>query len=99
MIAWATFPVQFPSCVQLLWMSSIYLEAVAILPQLTLLMRTENIDNLTGNYVFLLGAYRALYILNWIYRYFTETHYQHWLGAIPRVLIHNSPISCQSCSG
>lgn len=67
----------------MLWMSSIYLESVAILPQLTLLMRTENIDNLTGNYVFLLGAYRSLYILNWIYRYFTETHYQHWLGAIP----------------
>lgn len=71
------------SHVQMLWMSSIYLESVAILPQLTLLMRTENIDNLTGNYVFLLGAYRSLYILNWIYRYFTETHYQHWLGAIP----------------
>lgn len=43
-------------------------------------MRTENIDNLTGNYVFLLGAYRTLYIFNWIYRYYTEEHYQHWLG-------------------
>ena len=42
-------------CVQLLWTFSIYLEAVAILPQLVLLQRTQNIDNLTGNYVFLLG--------------------------------------------
>lgn len=68
------------------WMSSIYLEAVAILPQLTLLMRTENIDNLTGNYVFLLGAYRGLYIFNWIYRFYTEPNYQHWLVWLAGVL-------------
>lgn len=40
---------------QILWTFSIYLEAVAILPQLILLQRTNNIDNLTGNYIFLLG--------------------------------------------
>jgi ER lumen protein retaining receptor len=40
---------------QILWTFSIYLEAVAILPQLVLLQRTQNIDNLTGNYVALLG--------------------------------------------
>eukprot|EP00877_Chromochloris_zofingiensis_P000089 jgi/Chrzof1/10080/Cz04g26110.t1 len=64
---------------EVLWTFSIYLEAVAILPQLVLLQRTQNIDNLTGNYVFLLGSYRALYILNWIYRYFTEPNYRQWL--------------------
>ncbi|XP_044477958.1 ER lumen protein-retaining receptor-like [Mangifera indica] len=58
--------------IEILWSFSIYLEAVAILPQLVLLQRSSNIDNLTGNYVFLLGAYRALYILNWVYRYFME---------------------------
>lgn len=41
---------------QVLWTFSIYLEAVAILPQLILLQRTQNIDNLTGNYVALLGC-------------------------------------------
>lgn len=40
---------------QVMWTFSIYLEAVAILPQLVLLQRTRNIDNLTGQYVFLLG--------------------------------------------
>ena len=65
---------------QILWAASIFLEAVAILPQLVLLQRTKNVDNLTGNYVFLLGMYRATYILNWIYRYFTEENYVHWLG-------------------
>lgn len=39
----------------MLWTFSIYLEAVAILPQLVLMQRTQNIDNLTANYVFLLG--------------------------------------------
>lgn len=38
-----------------MWTFSLYLEAVAILPQLVLLQRTRNIDNLTGQYVFLLG--------------------------------------------
>ena len=30
-----------------------------------------------GHYVFLLGAYRALYIINWIYRSYHELHYKH----------------------
>eukprot|EP00894_Picocystis_sp_ML_P002549 jgi/Pico_ML_1/53066/g3681.t1 len=64
---------------EVLWTFSIYLESVAILPQMVLLQRTRNVDNLTGNYVFLLGAYRALYILNWIYRYYTEPGYRQWL--------------------
>ncbi|KAL6194037.1 PREDICTED: ER lumen protein retaining receptor-like [Fragaria vesca subsp. vesca] len=64
---------------EVMWAFSIYLEAVAILPQLVLLQRTRNIDNLTGQYVVLLGAYRALYILNWIYRYFTEEGFVHWI--------------------
>jgi len=67
---------------EIIWTFSIYLEAVAILPQLVLLQRTQNIDNLTGNYVFLLGSYRGMYILNWIYRYFTETHYKQWIAWI-----------------
>lgn len=41
---------------QVLWTFSIYLEAVAILPQLVLMQRTQNIDNLTANYVALLGC-------------------------------------------
>ncbi|CAN6553246.1 unnamed protein product [Malus baccata var. baccata] len=55
-----------------LWAFSIYSAAVSIIPQLVLLQRSGNVDNLTGQYVFLLWANRALYILNWIYRYFTE---------------------------
>lgn len=67
---------------EIFWAFSIYLEAVAILPQLVLLQRSGNVDNLTGQYVFFLGAYRSLYILNWIYRYFTEPHFNRWIAAI-----------------
>ena len=63
----------------MLWAFSLFLEAIAILPQLVLLQRTKNVDNLTGNYVFLLGMYRAFYILNWIYRYMTEPNYVQWI--------------------
>ena len=61
----------------LLWIFSIYLESIAILPQLIVLQRYREVENLTGNYVFFMGAYRALYILNWIYRSYHEPLYQH----------------------
>lgn len=64
---------------EVLWTFSLYLEAVAILPQLVLLQRSKNIDNLTGNYIFLLGTYRALYLINWVYRFFVENHKYHWI--------------------
>ena len=63
--------------IELLWTFSIYLEAVAILPQLITLQRYREVENLTGNYIFFMGAYRALYIVNWIYRAYTEPHYKH----------------------
>lgn len=77
---------------EVVWTFSIYLEAVAILPQLVLLQRTRNVDNLTGQYVFLLGAYRGLYIINWIYRYFAEptysTHWITWIAGIVQTLLY-----------
>ncbi|GAA5869748.1 hypothetical protein JCM5296_002588 [Sporobolomyces johnsonii] len=57
---------------EILWAFSIYLEAVAILPQLFMLNRTGEAENITTHYLFALGAYRALYVPNWVYRYFTE---------------------------
>ena len=66
--------------IELLWTFSIYLEAVAILPQLIVLQRYREVENLTGNYIFFMGAYRALYIVNWIYRANYEPHYKHhWI--------------------
>lgn len=63
--------------IELLWTFSIYLESISILPQLIVLQRYREVENLTGNYVFFMGAYRFLYILNWIYRANYERGYQH----------------------
>lgn len=61
--------------VQVLWTFSIYLESVAILPQLFLVSKTGEAESITSHYLFALGSYRALYLLNWVYRYFSEAHY------------------------
>lgn len=66
--------------IDILWTFSIYLEALAIVPQLFVLQRYREVENLTGHYVFFLGAYRFLYILNWVYRSYYEPFYRHnWL--------------------
>lgn len=57
---------------EILWTFSIWLESVAILPQLFMVQRTGEAETITTHYLFALGAYRALYIPNWIYRYFME---------------------------
>ncbi|KAL9111556.1 MAG: hypothetical protein Q9227_004044 [Pyrenula ochraceoflavens] len=57
---------------EILWTFSIWLEAVAILPQLFMLQRTGEAETITTHYLFALGIYRALYIPNWIYRYLVE---------------------------
>ncbi|CAI9295063.1 unnamed protein product [Lactuca saligna] len=72
--------------VQICWAFSIYLEAVAILPQLVLLQRSGNADNLIGQYVFFLGAYRALNILNWICRYLTQPHFNGWISCFSSLI-------------
>lgn len=53
---------------EVFWSFSIFLEAVAILPQLFMLQRTGEAETITTHYLAALGAYRALYIPNWIYR-------------------------------
>jgi ER lumen protein retaining receptor len=84
------------SPLELLWTFSIYLEAVAILPQLFMVQRTGEAESITSHYLFALGSYRCafshaafvltrlltcraldrgLYIANWIYRYWTEGHF------------------------
>ncbi|KAL2832238.1 ER lumen protein retaining receptor-domain-containing protein [Aspergillus pseudoustus] len=75
----AVLAIVFPhdySISEILWTYSIWLESVAILPQLFMLQRTGEADTITTHYLFALGLYRALYIPNWIYRYFAEGHFQ-----------------------
>lgn len=63
---------KYSTVLEVLWSFSIYLEAVAILPQLMMLQRTGEAETITTHYLFALGMYRGLYIPNWIYRYFAD---------------------------
>eukprot|EP00403_Amphidinium_massartii_P014757 CAMPEP_0178415028 /NCGR_PEP_ID=MMETSP0689_2-20121128/23340_1 /TAXON_ID=160604 /ORGANISM="Amphidinium massartii, Strain CS-259" /LENGTH=119 /DNA_ID=CAMNT_0020036335 /DNA_START=257 /DNA_END=613 /DNA_ORIENTATION=- len=60
---------------EIMWTQSIWLESVAIIPQLQLLQRLRDVENLTSNFVGAMGAYRVLYIMNWVYRYLEDGHY------------------------
>jgi hypothetical protein len=65
-VSLTAFPHSTP--LEILWAFSIYLESVAILPQLFMLQRTGEAETITTHYLFALGAYRAFYIPNWIWR-------------------------------
>lgn len=51
-----------------LWIFSIILESVCVLPQLILLRQTTVPTVIDSFYLLTLGSYRAFYILNWIVR-------------------------------
>lgn len=76
---------------EVLWAFSVYLEAVAILPQLFMLSRTGEAETITTHYLFALGMYRALYLINWIYRYFTEGHVDVivWLAGTAQTVLYS----------
>lgn len=40
-----------------------------------MLSKTGEAETITSHYLFALGSYRALYILNWIYRYYSESFF------------------------
>ncbi|KAF2744492.1 ER lumen protein retaining receptor 2 [Sporormia fimetaria CBS 119925] len=76
---------------EILWTFSIWLEAVAILPQLFMLQRTGEAETITTHYLFALGVYRALYIPNWIYRYYSEGHRDphSWIAGIIQTILYS----------
>ncbi|CAH0045218.1 unnamed protein product [Clonostachys solani] len=80
------FPYKY-SFSEISWAFSIWLESVAILPQLFMLQRTGEAETITTHYLFALGSYRALYIPNWIYRYFSEPdHHPDWIAILAGIV-------------
>lgn len=74
-----------------LWAFSIYLESVAIIPQLFMLQKLGECENLTSHYVAMLGMYRLLYVINWIYRYTHEYHYSDiivWVAGVVQTALY-----------
>lgn len=58
------------SFVSILYNFSLLLESVAILPQLVQLQKMQESETLTARYIFFLGIYRLLYLLNWTLKKF-----------------------------
>ncbi len=72
---------------EIFWAFSIWLESVAILPQLFMLQRTGEAETITTHYIFALGLYRALYIPNWVYRFVTEPkHKVDWIAILAGIV-------------
>jgi len=79
------------SLFEMIWAFSIYLEAVAILPQLFMLQKQGGAESLTSHYVMLLGLYRMFYLFNWVYRYATEESYMQvivWVSGIVQTALY-----------
>lgn len=57
--------------IEIAWSSSLFLEALAIIPQLWVIRRQQelgNIESVTWMYFFALLSYRVLYFINWLYK-------------------------------
>lgn len=71
--------------VEILWSFSIFLEALAFVPQLDMMRKMREVENLTANYVFTLGGYRVFYILSWIQKFLNGESIS-WISASAGVL-------------
>ena len=63
---------------EIMWTFSIYLEAVTLIPQLVLIIKSGETEAYVVTYIMATALYRGLYILNWIYRY----NYEHFYDVI-----------------
>lgn len=51
------------------WSFSVWLESVAIVPQLYIVYKKREVEIITGSYMACLGCYKIFYVISWIYLY------------------------------
>ena len=68
-----------------MWSFSIFLESVAFVPQLDMMRKMTEVENLTSHYVFTLGAYRLFYIFSWVSKFMDDEPIS-WISASAGVL-------------
>ena len=73
------------SFVEIMWSFSIFLESVAFVPQLDMMRKMTEVENLTSHYVFTLGAYRLFYIFSWVSKFMDDEPIS-WISASAGVL-------------
>ena len=56
-----------------------------------MLQRTGEAETITTHYLFALGLYRALYIPNWLYRYFAEGYVDQipWVAGMVQTILYS----------
>jgi len=57
---------------EVLWTFSIYLESVAILPQLSMSSKVKGVEPAILGYLACLASHKLFYIFNWVHRYYNE---------------------------
>ena len=67
------------------WSFSLWLESVAVFPQITILAKNNGVESFTAHYLAALGSYRFFYILLWIYRYL-KMKYLSWTSMLSGTL-------------
>ena len=70
---------------ELVWSFSLWLEALAFIPQIVILNKIRLIENITSHYVAALGLYRFFYVLSWLMKYFAHDMYS-WTQILSGVL-------------
>ena len=73
-----------------MWTFSVFLESVAVLPQLWLLQNKGKSEAINSHYLFLLGGYRAMYLVNWAWRFVAEGYapYNAWLAGLIQTVLY-----------
>ena len=51
--------------IDFVWSFSVWLEAFAILPQLLMINKLKDVENITAHYILFLGLYRIFYVFHW----------------------------------
>ncbi|KRZ14916.1 ER lumen protein retaining receptor 2, partial [Trichinella zimbabwensis] len=59
--------------IEIFWTFSIYLETVALVPQLYMVLKSGFLHSTIRPFLYCFTTYRALYLFSWIYRYFVES--------------------------
>lgn len=62
--------------VEVLQTFSLYLEALAIIPQVYLVSKTKQIESIVVSYVACLGLYRGCYLMHYLYAYYKQDSFE-----------------------
>ena len=76
------------SFMEVAWAFSIYLEAVAMIPQIVMIYRIGECEVVTMHYVFVLGLYRPVHVAYWVYSYPSYYSVISLVGGLVQTLVY-----------